>query len=146
MAEDYKISAPAMHAAQVLLQNFEFRERPGGRVPATQKNLATLIDVCTHAFRVEAAIDRMTREVMHMNKESLSDRMSQLREAVRAVSIVRNAMPAYQSEQPVRRPPLQEPVSPSRMEELSHLKDELGKASTPAEENKILQAAGLLGR
>ncbi len=51
------VSAPALHAARTLLQNFDVHEKrnvdAGFSVPVNEYNLAVLIDICTCIFRLE---------------------------------------------------------------------------------------------
>lgn len=90
---EFIVSAPAMHAARTLLKNFRFEST--GTIEPTERNIAIIVDVCTQIFRVEAALDNMVQRVPWLDKRSLGQNLDQLREAVRAIELVRNRMPSY---------------------------------------------------
>lgn len=50
----HKVSAPALHAARVLLANFNVAEKQteNQTIPVSEFNIAVLIDICTDVFRL----------------------------------------------------------------------------------------------
>lgn len=90
---NYKVSAPATAAAHTLWLNLNFQDR--GKVAATQQNVAILIDLFTQLFRVEMALDQLVRTVQWLDREELASNMAKAQEALRALEIVRQRMPAF---------------------------------------------------
>jgi len=87
----YSASAPAAQAAKILLQHYAFTAK--NTIRATEKNLAVLVDVCTRIFSVGAAVERLASSRLWVGKDELASRMGEMREALRAVELVRNALP-----------------------------------------------------
>lgn len=145
---NYEISAPALHAADVILSHFDIVEKRGGKIKFTKKNLAILIDVTTDIFRVEDAIDRLVRENPWNNAQALKENMARLQHSIRAVELVRNRLPKY------NRADTQVPFSvKERVErEVSHETQkriqEIGRQVTAAktvdDQQKVLRAAGIV--
>lgn len=90
---NYKVSAPAQHAATTILRNFDLI--PIGDVDATSQNLATIIDVATQAFRLHKAVSYLVKSAPWWNSNALVDNLEQLQDAVRAVEMVREGMPRF---------------------------------------------------
>ncbi len=125
------------------MNNFELTERPCSRVRATEHNVAILIDVCTQAFRVERVMTHMIKQVPWLDKNSLAANLDQLRDAVRAVEIVRNSMPSYEPDIGIPGKRGHE-LTRQQVEQAALVQAEVLKARTPSEEQKILRAAGLV--
>lgn len=141
-------SAPALHAAKILLKNFEIVERPEGRIRATEKNIAILIDVCTDIFRVESVMDQLIKTTPWLDKDALARNLGQLRDAVRAVELVRNHMPRFaNSDQQVpfsTGKGIEQVVSQEVQEHIKTVSRELSKVRTMEEERRVLKAAGIV--
>lgn len=90
---DYEISAPAQHAAHVILRNFIIL--PTGRIEATPSNLATLIDVATQSFRLVKVMDTLVKNAPWWNASALHENLEQLQDAVRSVETVLDNIPQY---------------------------------------------------
>lgn len=90
---NYTISAPASHAAHVLLKNYHLRET--GSISATLDNIATLIDVATQSFRLVKVMDTLVQSAPWWNKQSLTDNLERLQDAVRSVETVLDNIPKY---------------------------------------------------
>lgn len=142
----YEVSAPALHAARTVLKNFDITETKGGRIRATEKNLAIIIDVCTGIFRVERAMDNMLNNLPWHNKEDLASNMDMLRDAIRAVDMVRKHIPSYGGrgnsnvlrDLGSREPPRRD------TKYIQQVSNALRTAKTPDEEQKVLRAAGII--
>jgi len=55
----HAISAPALYAARVLLQNYEFRPIPGAimaQYPVDELHVALVVDLCTAVYRLAPLI------------------------------------------------------------------------------------------
>lgn len=142
----YEISAPALYAARTLLKNFVFSERPGAKVRATEKNLATLIDVCTQIFRVERVMDRMVHTVPWLDKRDLAQNLENLREAVRAVEVVRSGMPKFPRNEGIvlAKKHFEPDLTRSQVAEMERVRLAVVGAKTVEEQQRILQAAGIV--
>src|SRR4051812_23004553 len=138
MIPTYEVSAAATHAARTILQNFQLLSRSGSRVKPTEKNLAILVDVCTQIFRVEKVMDHMVRNIPWADKQSLAGNMEQLRDAVRAVELVRNSMHSYGNVAPLHMGAKAPPMSHEQLAEMQLVQNEVVRARTPEEEQKIL--------
>jgi hypothetical protein len=149
-----QVSAPAYHAATVLLENFKFTLKPTSRIPAgsdQQQSIAVVVDVCTDVFRCEEAMDSL----LSIGRKELSSDLNQLRAAIRAVETVNNHLPRFEHSMidPVLirdcdRATLQKQEA-ARLEELqqreqSHLSQALQEAKTVSQEQDIVRQAGLL--
>lgn len=142
------VSAAGLHAAKTLLKNFDIHEKPGGRVRMTERNLAILIDVCTQIPRIEKVMDRMVRTVPWLDKDELGRHLEQLREGMRLLELVRNSMPSYAPQNvTVIRQREKEPVklNSEQARHLARVATAIREAKTPAEEQRVLRAAGLVG-
>jgi hypothetical protein len=92
------VSAPALHAARILLRNFTVDEKqvPGrdpASIPVTEYNLALLIDLCTDVFRLEpfrSQIGRLSARV-HEGKAS----QEEVAKFLRDLNVTFNWMPTY---------------------------------------------------
>jgi hypothetical protein len=91
----YSVSAPALHAAKVLMQYYQFMA--AGTIRPTERNLAVLIDVCTDVFRVAAIAERLAASRLWVGKDELPARMEDIREALRAAELVHNRIPTRAS-------------------------------------------------
>ncbi len=141
----YQISAPALHAARTILQNFDLHEK--STIRATERNLAILIDVCTQVFRVQAAVDTMVRTIPWADKNELGRRLEQLRESVRAVEVVRNRMPTFGTSLRVpqkERDDIEIKLTKDQMREAQQFGKQVAAARTVTEQQSLLMKAGLV--
>ncbi len=88
-------------------------------------------------------MNHMIKQVPWLDKNALAANLDQLREAVRAVEIVKNSMPSYEPDLgiPGKRMP---ELSRQQVEQAALVQAEVLKARTPSEEQKILRAAGIV--
>jgi len=91
-------------------------------------------------------MDFMVRQVPWVDKHELARNLETLREAVRAIEIVRNRMPAYG--QPIEvsqeeRERIRAQISALDTEERNRLAERVSAASTLSEQERVLQAAGI---
>lgn len=91
----YQISAPARQAARVLMRNFDMRQR--GAYPATENNVAIIVDVTTNIFRVQNALDYVVQRTPWLDKHELGKNLEMMREAIRMLELVNNRLPRYQN-------------------------------------------------
>ena len=141
----YEISAPAWHAARTIMRNFNLDMK--GTIQPTEKNLAILIDVCTQVFRVQGALDQMATTVRALHKEDLKHQLQMLREAVEAVDMAGRRMPGYRVSPRVtiaEREKIEFAISSKEREARRELARKVAGARTVDEQQKILQAAGLV--
>lgn len=89
--EEYQVSAPALHAARALLQHFDLIQK--AKVRATEKNLAILIDVCTNISRLMGAIHQIAKVALTPRGETFREHLDLVRQAMRAIEVVRNRLP-----------------------------------------------------
>ncbi len=98
MASEYKVSAPALHAARAILRNF--RLEPIDKIAATEQNLAILVDVTTQIFRIQPAMAAFVKEVPWTDKNGLKANIELLQNGIRALEVVSNRLPAFQDNRP----------------------------------------------
>ena len=141
----YITSAPALHAAKTLLQNFLIT--PKASIQATEKNLAILVDVCTDIFRVEAAVDYVIRSLPWSSRGSLVSNLDVLRKAMRAVELVNNRMPRQAD--PITIPTqkkheLEIKLTKKELQQTQALAAQVAGARTVGEQQRLLQQAGVV--
>jgi hypothetical protein len=141
----YVTSAPALHAAKTLIQNFLFY--PRASVQATEKNLAILVDVCTDVFRVEMAVDYVIKSLPWSSRGELRCNLDVLRKAMRAVEVVQNRMPnrAETIRIPVRqKEELEIKLTKAQLQQTQALAARVAAARTVDEQQRLLQQAGVV--
>jgi hypothetical protein len=142
----YVTSAAALHAARTLMNNFTFEAK--SKIPPTERNVATIIDVCTQVFRVEEAMDALVCKTPWMDKHDLRANMEMLQDAIRAVDIVRNRMPSFTNgaELPRTKMDPREHFTRKQIEAAEALTRRVSQARTVGEQQRVLAAAGLVQR
>lgn len=142
----YRVSAPALRTAQMLLQQFAFARV--GKLQPTEKNLAVLVDVCTGISRVLEAVQRLSSAVLVPDTpQEFGEHMKVVREAMRAVEIVRNRLPSdggsirvtYRQKQAVALE-----ITKARLREAQALAARVSAARTVQEQQQVLQDAGIV--
>lgn len=143
----YELSAPACHAARIILRHFDLVQKPNGKIRPTEKNLAILIDVTTGIFRVQEALTEFVRTTPWMDKSELAKNMDRLRESIRAIEIVNNRLPRF--EQPELMVTVHEKqnveveLTRTQIDNIQQISAALESARTVAEEQRVLRAAGI---
>lgn len=141
----YATSAPALHAAKTILQNFALR--PKASIQATEKNIAILVDVCTDVFRVERAVDFVIRSLPWNNRNETVRNLDAMRKAMRVVEVVRNHMPVYA--EPIQIPlkqkdELEIKLTKKELQQTQALAARVAAARTVNEQQQLLQQAGVV--
>ncbi len=144
---EYDTSAPALHAAKVLFQNFMISSRPESPVILTERNLAILIDVCTEIFRVEMAANYLVHRIPWANRSEARGNILALRKALRAVELVKNRMPDYREPLQIpikRKQELEIKLTRAQLERAQLIAKEVSSARSADEQQRILAKAGIV--
>lgn len=147
MNKKYEVSAPALYAAQTVLRHFELLVRPEGKIGPTLNNLAILIDVCTDSFRLQDSITHVLTSANWASRQSIVENMDKLREALRALEIVRNHSPRYENVVQVpawQKQAVEREISKDLQRAMSDISRALGTARTVEEEQAVLRKAGFI--
>jgi hypothetical protein len=94
---EYKVSAPAIHAARSLALNFDIIERTGGEVPYCDHNVAVLIDVHTQAWRIKKAMREVftSGDFYYPDVNSLEANLEALQYHIEQINELRNRLPQF---------------------------------------------------
>lgn len=144
--KDYRVSAPAAHAARAVLQLFQLVQRAAIR--PTENNLAILIDVCTQIFRVERAMDTVLKRISWGTRDGALGSLDDLRQAMRAIEIVRNRMPARDRGMKVtirEKQDIEVKLTRAQLDEAQKFAQQVASARTVGEQQQLLARAGLVG-
>jgi hypothetical protein len=148
-AQAYKLSAPALHAARTILRHFILVPRPECKIQPTEKNLGIAIDVCTQAFRAQNALNYLCSKVQWRDRNEAIAEIDNMREAIRAVELVKNSMPAYETEQAVplwQKQRVEAEMTRGQAEEMRAISARLKAARTVDEEQAILRESVFAGQ
>lgn len=91
---DYSISAPALHAARAVMQHFILE--PIEDVKASEKNIATLIDVHTKSWRAKRAMKDFFSHLRWLGDRELETNIPLLRERINTLQQFHRTMPQYE--------------------------------------------------
>ena len=96
-------SAPAVHAARMILRNFRLESL--GRIPVSERNLAIIIDVCTQTHRTKPVIAKLINGTpwagimcQWADKAEFNRHSELLRHSIRELELAHNRMPNYSEE------------------------------------------------
>jgi hypothetical protein len=90
---EYKISAPALHAARMILKHFDLI--PKGRVEASEHDLAVMIDTATSLHRLIGPIDEVVKTLPALGGALSQTKAAEISKAVAALCTARDWMPSY---------------------------------------------------
>jgi len=102
----YSVSAIAVHCARVLIEQFDFfpREDAPGKVKLCEKNIAIIIDVSTHIFRVQDAANHLLSVTRNLQNVPYPAQMRTLRSALQMAELAFASMPSYSDNPAATRP------------------------------------------
>jgi hypothetical protein len=141
----YQVSAPAAHAARMLAKNFRFLQV--AQLQPTERNLAIIVDVCTQVFRIEKEVDRVCSATLWQHPRELQQNLEGLRQALRAIEIVRNRMPSFAPQTRVvirEREKRELQLTKEQTTEVQRLQQLVASARTVEEQQRILNKAGIV--
>lgn len=147
--EHYNISAPALHTARILFRNFEFLERPGSRVRATEKNVSIIVDIGTNIFRAQNAMTQLVTQVQWADKNELIRNVSKLQELIRCLEVANNRLGSFNMNESrttiAHHEMVERELTRAEIVNAEMVGKALKSARTVAEEQRVLQQAGLIG-
>lgn len=96
--DKHAVSAASLHTARVLLQNFELTPKPmAGRnpptIPATEYNVALLVDVCSNVFRLYPFKESTADLYNKVSKGTAT--VDEVRKFLYDLGVVLNRLPTY---------------------------------------------------
>jgi hypothetical protein len=112
-ARKMEVNPLALHAARMLMDNYDFVERIGGQIRSNERNIALVIGFATRIERLQSDFhlmcskvipmseDEIRRDLMAMNRTvdmldlRVDPRIVNVRGALRRVDLAHNYMPAY---------------------------------------------------
>jgi len=100
----YSVSAIAVHCARVLIEQFDFFPREDGKVKLCEKNIAIVIDVSTHIFRVQDAANHLLSVTRTIDRVPYPAQMKILRQALQMTELSFASMPSYRDNPAANRP------------------------------------------
>lgn len=99
-APEYKCSAPALHAAQVLLQHFEIIETSEAKIKATPENLAKLIDVHTLSMNIVPTTKAMAN-LNYLDAGAMEHNIDALRQHMDSIELLDEKAAHWEGEEQV---------------------------------------------
>ena len=94
-AQEYQVSAPALHACRMIHQHFDFVEKESGWLPYTERNVAGIIDTCTEIWRLERTMNELCTRTPWETRGEYLRHVGVIRKALQAVDLAQMRMPAY---------------------------------------------------
>ena len=138
----YSTSAPAAHAARTLWGQFYFIRKVA--LDSTERNLAIIVDVCTEVFRIERVVDRLVRASRSSAGKTFPSQLADVRDAIRAVELVRNRTPQYAPTGPsvivADRPKVELQLTRQQLKDAQEFAQRVAAARTVTEQQQILQS------
>lgn len=98
MPGEYVVSAPAKHAAHVMLMHFEIHEVADGKTAPTESNLAKLIDLYTKSYKIKPALNAIAKELDHTRPGEMERNFDRLREACRLLEMFDEDAPHWEED------------------------------------------------
>ncbi len=94
---EYKVSAPALHAARTIALHFHFIEKSDSDIPYCDHNVAVLIDVHTQAFRIKDAMRACfaSREFYYPDLNDLEQNLESVQHHVSELDRLRHRLPRF---------------------------------------------------
>lgn len=91
-AAQYRISAPAIHATQTLLRNYQPQEL--GKFEATPRNIALMIDSATKIYQLQQQMQRLLTIAPYWVSQTheLAENIEEIREVIRLIEMTYEQM------------------------------------------------------